>query len=157
MYVCLFVSISLTADGSQRARLLISPTATLSSPSCLWSRRIFPSHDISLYLPGSRLMFFYRQPIRCKFRALLTLVNQSEWLNFTYSRSHAFRYGSQNKSSGFHKNRTHDFRTTINSVCMFVSVVITYGRMGIDRYGCQFCSWSAEQGKGFFSHVTVRG
>ena len=37
-----FVYISLTADGSQRARLLpILPTATL--PSCLWSLRIFPS------------------------------------------------------------------------------------------------------------------
>ena len=41
-----------TADGPQRARLPIPPTATL--PSCLRSRRIFPS------LPGSRLTNFYR-------------------------------------------------------------------------------------------------
>ena len=52
---------------------------TLSLPSCLWSQRIFPS------LPGSRLTIFYRDASS----ALLQLVNQ--WLNFTYSRSHAFR------------------------------------------------------------------
>ena len=49
-------------------------------PSCLWSLRIFPS------LPGSRLTIFYRDASS----ALLQLVNQ--WLNFTYSRSRAFRY-----------------------------------------------------------------
>ena len=53
---------------------------TSSLPSCLWSLRIFPS------LPGSRLTIFYRDASS----ALLQLVNQ--WLNFTYSRSHAFRY-----------------------------------------------------------------
>ena len=53
---------------------------TSSSPSCLWSLRIFSS------LPSSRLTFFYRDASS----ALLQLVNQ--WLNFTYSRSHAFRY-----------------------------------------------------------------
>ena len=53
---------------------------TSSLPSCLWSQRIFPS------LPGSRLTIFYRDTSS----ALLQLVNQ--WLNFTYSRSHAFRY-----------------------------------------------------------------
>ena len=52
---------------------------TTSLPSCLWSQRIFPS------LPGSRLTIFYRDASS----ALLQLVNQ--WLNFTYSRSHAFR------------------------------------------------------------------
>ena len=53
---------------------------TSSLPSCLWSQRIFPS------LPASRLTIFYRDASS----ALLQLVNQ--WLNFTYSRSHAFRY-----------------------------------------------------------------
>ena len=53
---------------------------TSSLPSCLWSLRIFPS------LPGSRLTIFYRDASS----ALLQLLNQ--WLNFTYSRSHAFRY-----------------------------------------------------------------
>ena len=57
---------------------------TSSLPSCLWSQRIFPS------LPGSRLTFFYRDASS----ALLQLVNQ--WLNFTYSRSHAFRYERKN-------------------------------------------------------------
>ena len=53
-------------------------------PSCLWSLRIFPS------LPGSRLTIFYRDASS----ALLQLVNQC--LNFTYSRSHAFRYERKN-------------------------------------------------------------
>ena len=55
-----------------------------SLPSCLWSLRIFPS------LPGSRLTIFYRDASS----AILQLVNQ--WLNFTYSRSHAFSYGRKN-------------------------------------------------------------
>ena len=42
--------------------------------------------------------------------ALLQLVNQ--WLNFTYSRSHAFRYERKNTKSYFGKNQTHDFRTS---------------------------------------------
>ena len=57
-------------------------TSTL--PTYLWSLslRIFPS------VPGSRLtIFFYRDASS----ALLQLGNQ--WLNFTYSRSHAFRDG----------------------------------------------------------------
>ena len=57
---------------------------TSSLPSCLWSQRIFPS------LPGSRFTIFYRDASS----ALLQLVNQ--WLNFTYSRSHAFRYERKN-------------------------------------------------------------
>ena len=57
---------------------------TSSLPSCLWSLRIFPS------LPGSRLTIFYRDASS----ALLQLVNQ--WLNFTSSRSHAFRYERKN-------------------------------------------------------------
>ena len=36
-FVCLFVSISLTADGPQRARLPIPPINSIAtSPSCLW-------------------------------------------------------------------------------------------------------------------------
>ena len=58
-------------------------------PSCLWSLRIFPS------LPGSRLTFFRSDASS----ALLQLVNQ--WLNSTYSRSHAFRYVRQNKNPAF--------------------------------------------------------
>ena len=71
-------------------------------PSCLWSLRIFPS------LPGSRLTIFFIAmhtkdlPISPRFTpydffyrdansAIVQLVNQ--WLNFTYSRSLAFRYG----------------------------------------------------------------
>ena len=53
---------------------------TSSLPSCLWSQKMFPS------LPGSRLAIFYRDASS----ALLQLVKQ--WLNFTCSRSHAFRY-----------------------------------------------------------------
>ena len=63
--------------------LLTFPRSS-SLPSCLWSLRIFPS------LPDSRLTNFYRDVSL----ALLQLVNQ--WLNFTYSRSHAFRYERKN-------------------------------------------------------------
>ena len=73
---------------------------TSSLPSCLWSQRIFPS------LPGSRLTTFYRDTSS----ELLQLVNK--WLNFTYSRSHAFRYEKKTQKSYFGKNRTHDFRTS---------------------------------------------
>ena len=75
---------------------------TSSLPSCLWSQRIFPS------LPGSRLTIFYRDASS----APLQLVNQ--WLNFTYSLSHAFRYERKNTNPTwyFGKNRTHDFRTS---------------------------------------------
>ena len=57
---------------------------TSSLPSCLWLLRIFP------FVPCSRLTIFYRDASS----AILQLVNQ--WLNFTYSRPHAFRYGSKN-------------------------------------------------------------
>ena len=57
---------------------------TSSLPSYLWLQRIFPS------LPNSRLTIFYRDASS----ALLQLVNQ--WLNFTYARSHAFRYERKN-------------------------------------------------------------
>ncbi|CAM9332089.1 unnamed protein product, partial [Ascophyllum nodosum] len=73
-------------------------------PSCLWTRRVFPS------LPDTHITRFYRD-------ASLTLLQLvSRWLNFTFSRFHAFRYlvlfNSQNKNYVSHKNRTHDFRTT---------------------------------------------
>ncbi|CAN0258176.1 unnamed protein product, partial [Ascophyllum nodosum] len=57
VYLSLLYCISLTADGPQRARLSIPPTVTL--PSCLWSRRIFPSLPCSFSL-------------RCKFSSLTT-------------------------------------------------------------------------------------
>ena len=96
-YVCMYVRImSLMADGPQRARLPIPRTATL--PSCLWSLKTFPS------LSGSRLINLYRDVST----ALLQLVNQ--WLDFTDSHSHAFRYGKKNTNYVFHKNRTQDFR-----------------------------------------------
>ena len=78
---------------------------TSSLPSCLWPQRMFPS------LPGSRLTIFYRGASSAHF---LPLVNQ--WLNFTYSRSHACRYELplRNKEHKFYfgNNRTHDFRTS---------------------------------------------
>ena len=46
--------------------------------------------DLPISAIGSRLTVFYRDASS----ALLQLVNQ--WLNFTYSRSHAFRYERQN-------------------------------------------------------------
>ena len=55
--------------------------------------------------PVHALQFFYRDASS----ALLRLVNQ--WLNFTYSRSHASRYERKNTNSTG-KNRTHDFRTS---------------------------------------------
>ena len=62
-------------DGPQRARLLIPPTATLSS--CLWSQRTFPS------LPGSRLNDFLS---RCKFSTLTTRQPMVEFYLLTFSR-----------------------------------------------------------------------
>ena len=53
-------------------------------PSDTWSLKSFPS------LPGARLAIFHRDASS----ALLQLVNQ--WLNLTYSRSHAFRYERKN-------------------------------------------------------------
>ena len=50
------VFISLTAGGPQRARLPITPTATL--PSWLWSLWIFP------YLLGSRPQFFIAMQVQ---------------------------------------------------------------------------------------------
>ena len=47
--------------------------------------------------------------IAMQVQLLLQLVNQ--WLNFTNSRSHAFRYERKN-TNPTGKNRTHDFRTT---------------------------------------------
>ena len=90
-YLYIYIYIYLNLTYSQWA----------SFRSCLWSLRIFPS------LPGSRLTNFYRDASS----ALLQLVNQ--WLNFTYSHSHAFSYGRKDTISG-DKNQTHDFRTSRN-------------------------------------------
>ena len=109
------------ADGPQRSRLPIPPTATL--PSCLWSRTIFSS------LPGSPLMILYRN-----YDTNQHSYNSSTfgWLNFTYSRSYVFRYdGSQNTISGFRKNRTHDFRA---SRCTWLSTRRPLGRRGLQYY-----------------------
>ena len=68
----LFVSVSLKADGPQRARFPVSPTATL--PSYLWSlslRQIFPS------LPGSRLRFFIAMQVQLS----CTASTNHKWLN----------------------------------------------------------------------------
>ena len=51
-------------------------------------------------------IFFYRDASS----VLLQLVNQ--WLNFTYSRSHAFPFRKKEHKTYFGKNRTHDFRTS---------------------------------------------
>ena len=59
---------------------------TSSLPSCLWSQRIFPS------LTGSRLTIFLS---RCKSS---TLTTRHQWLNFTDSRSHAFRCERKNSN-----------------------------------------------------------
>ena len=76
LYLFLFFSffsfISLTADGPHHYH-----------PAC--------GHKGSSHLsPVHALHFFYRDASS----ALLQLVNQ--WLNFTYSRSHAFRYERKN-------------------------------------------------------------
>ena len=55
-------------------------------PSHEWSQGVYPA------LPSSRLRVFYRDVGS----ALLHLVNQ--WLNFSYSRSLAFRYGNKKKN-----------------------------------------------------------
>ena len=79
---------------------LLSPTLALASDQKLCSGFSRPMDLISTILPvvtkdlpslpGSRLTFFHRDANP----AILQLVNQ--WLNFTYSRSHAFRYGRKN-------------------------------------------------------------
>ena len=71
LFVCLFL-ISLIAVGPHHYH-----------PAC--------GHKGSFHLcPVHALQFFYRDASS----ALLQLVNQ--WLNFTYSRSHAFRYERKN-------------------------------------------------------------
>ena len=74
----------------------------LTLPSCLWPLRIFPS------LLGSRLTIFYRDASS----AILQLVNQ--WLDFTSSRSQAFRYGRKNTNPTLARVELNDFR---NSRC----------------------------------------
>ena len=71
-FLFLFSFISLIADGPHHYH-----------PAC--------GHKGSSHLsPVHALQFFYRDASS----ALLQLVNQ--WLNFTYSRSHAFRYERKN-------------------------------------------------------------
>ena len=89
------------AHGSQRPRLPIQPTFNVAILPKLWSRRIL------LISPRFSPYDFFNRDAGS---ALLQLVNQGS--NFIYSRFHAFRYGRKNTNSGFHKNRTHDFRTT---------------------------------------------
>ena len=73
---------------------------------CLWSLRIYSSS-----LPGSRLTNFYRS-------GLLQLANQ--WLNFTYSRSHSFRYyGRKNTDSGL-------TRIELTTSALLAGVQVTY-------------------------------
>ena len=103
-------------------------------PSCLWSLRIFPS------LPGSRLTIFYRDASS----ALLQLVNR--WLNFTYSRSHAFRYERKNTNptlvrielttsalAGVQITYYRPIGRRGLHTCMYVCMVITYSRVWINR------------------------
>ena len=97
-----------------------------SLPSCLWSLRIFPS------LPGSRLTIFYHDASSALF---------NPWLNFTYSRSHAFRYGRRNTNSGG-KNRTHDFRTSRCASYLLdhsgdEGIQINFVTLGLLSDGCQ--------------------
>ena len=56
--------------------------------------------------PVQALRFFYRDASS----AFLQILNQ--WLNFTHSRSHAFRYEKKEHKSNCAKNQTHDFRTS---------------------------------------------
>ena len=73
---------------------------TSSLPSCLWSRRIFPS------LPGSRLTTFLS---RCKFSTLTTRQPMVEFCLLTFPR---FPLRKKEHKSYLGKNRTHDFRTS---------------------------------------------
>ena len=73
---------------------------TSSLPSCLWSKRIFPS------LPGLRLTIFLS---RCKFSTLTTRQPMVEFYLLTFPR---FPLRKKEHKSYFGKNRTHDFRTS---------------------------------------------
>ena len=55
-------------------------------PSCLWTLKIFPS------LPGSRLTSCFRD-------ANSALLQLNQWLNFTYSFTHAFHHGRQKNNA----------------------------------------------------------
>ena len=105
MCVCIFIYLFIHLTYSRW---------TSSLPSCLWSLRIFPS------LPGSRLTIFYRDASS----ALSQLVNQ--WLNFTYSRSHAFRYERKNPNPTLVRI---EFTTSA-----LAGVQVTYETTGATRY-----------------------
>ena len=115
--VCFFVCISLTADGPQRARLTIPPTATL--PSCLAWGHERPSH----LSPVLALYFFIAMQVQHSYSSS---TNVRILLN---SRSHAFRHGRNNTNSGSHKKRTHDCRTT--RMCTWLQYLLDHS--GDDR------------------------
>ena len=73
---------------------------TSSLPSCLCSKRIFPS------LPGSRLIIFLS---RCKFSTLTTRQPMVDFYLLTFPR---FPLRKKEHKSYFGKNRTHDFGTS---------------------------------------------
>ena len=87
--------------------------------------RIFPS------LPGSRLTIFYRDASS----ALLQLVNQ--WLDFTYSRSHAFRYERKNTNPTL-------VRIELTTSALLAGVQVTYYRP-LGRRGLQHQYWVWEK------------
>ena len=92
------------ADGPQRARLPMPPTAPL--PSCLWSQRIF------LFLPR---LSSYEISSRCKFSSLTTRQLVVEFL--LNSRCHAFRYYYGRKNTLvwiYRKCRPRTFRCACN-------------------------------------------
>ena len=105
-FLLLFSSlISLIADGLHHYH-----------PAC--------GHKGSSHLsPVHALQFFYRDASS----ALLQLVNQ--WLNFTYSRSHAFRYERKDTNPTLVRIEL----TTSALAGMYVCMVITYSRVWINR------------------------
>ena len=117
---------------------------TSSLPSCMWSLRIFPS------LPGSRLTIFYRDASS----ALLQLVNQ--WLNFTYSRSHAFRYERKNTNPTLVRIGLLELPFRLLTLCQrpLGSMYVWASHVWINRV-LPSCSRSAEQFFFFFFLSTL--
>ena len=65
--------------------------------------------------------YFYSYAI---YAALSQLVNQSQWVNFAYSRFHAFLSATEKKKNhAFDKNRTHDFCTITTEVLILIAGV----------------------------------
>ena len=92
--------ISFTADGPQRARLPIPPTATSILPVV--------TKDLST-LRFSRYDFLSRC---CQLFSTLITRQPMVIVEFYLLAFSHFRYRRKNTNSGFHKNRTHDFRTS---------------------------------------------